>query len=224
MPIIKEAWEEGKDFEIEFWKKWVEEKGGQWGNDFEARLNPDAIIDPHIESFLKNVTGTPSILDVGAGPLTVLGKKLSDGRKVSITATDPLADQYNELFRNATISPLVKTEFAEVERLDEIFNENQFDLVHMRNALDHSYDPLGGVKQMLKVVKQKHVVLLEHSTNEAEKANYGAFHQWNICVQDEELIFWNKQTIINVTKELKAEAKVICWGNYDWTSAVVEKN
>ncbi|HEX7905859.1 MAG TPA: methyltransferase domain-containing protein [Chitinophagaceae bacterium] len=224
MQTLKQIWEEGKDFEVEFWKKWVDEKGGQWEGDFIARLNPNTFIDPHIEEFIKDIVGLPSILDVGAGPLTVLGKKMSDGRSVHITAVDPLAEKYNQLFHEALIRPLVITQYAEVEKLDMFFHMDQFDLVHMRNALDHSYDPLLGVRQMIATIKPKRVILLEHSTNEAEKAKYGAFHQWNICVEDDCLIFWNKSNRINVNKELENIAKVIAWGNDEWTSAVIEKN
>lgn len=221
---IKQIWEEGKDFEVGFWRQWVEEKGGQWSDDFSERLNPNSQIDTHIEGFIKDISGSPVILDVGAGPLTVLGKKMSDGRPVRIIAVDPLACEYKQLFLKSSIRPFVETQYAEVEKLDEVFSNNEFDLVHMRNALDHSYDPLEGVRQMIKVVLPKHVVLLEHSTNEAVKANYGAFHQWNICVEDNCLVFWNRSRHININKELEGIAKVIAWGNEEWTSAVIEKN
>lgn len=222
MQSIKVKWEDGKDFEVDFWAKWVETKGGEWSEDFKNRMNPDLLIEPHIENFLSGLNEI-NILDVGAGPLTVLGKKLSDGRTVTIVPVDPLADEYNDLFKKNNITPIVSTSVAEVEKLDEKFEDNTFDLVHMRNALDHSYDPLLGVKQMLKVVNKNRVVLLEHSTNEAEKAHYGAFHQWNICMKGNDLFFWNKESEINVTKELSGIAKVVAWGDDDWTSAVIEK-
>lgn len=223
MSHIKNIWEEGKRFEIDFWKIWIDEKGGHWSDDFKKRLDPELLIEEHVENFLRPIPGTPSVLDVGAGPLTVLGKKMRDGRTIRISAVDPLAAQYNEMFEKASIIPLVKTQYAEVETLDMFCSTNEFDLVHMRNALDHSYDPLLGIRQMVKAVKPGRVVLLEHSTNEAEKANYGAFHQWNICVNDNELILWNKDQYINVTHQLTGIAKVIAWGNSEWTSAVIEK-
>jgi hypothetical protein len=93
----------------------------------------------------------------------------------------------------------------------------------MRNALDHSYDPLAGIKQMIGVVKKGQVVILEHAANEAEKANYVGFHQWNICMENNEFILWNKSARINVSEELKQIAKFAVTGDSDWTMAIIEK-
>ena len=201
--LDKEQWKKGIDFEIEFWSSWFESKGLSWSQDYKNRLNKDLVLQSEFVDLLNCIKSVPSILDVGAGPLTALGKVMPDGTRVNLTAVDPLAKYYKSLLDQANLSPLVETKYAEVERLDEFFSENQFDLVHMCNALDHCYDPLRGLFQMLKVVKRKSNVYLKHSSNEAEKENYTGFHQWNISCANGKFIFWNKTITIDVQKEIQ---------------------
>jgi hypothetical protein len=78
----------------------------------------------------------------------------------------------------------------------------------MENALDHSYDPLRGIQQMLEVVKPGHYVLLLHKVNEAENQNYKAFHQWNFCAEEGRFIIWNRQTRLCVNEALGKTAEV----------------
>jgi SAM-dependent methyltransferase len=221
--ILKEKWNDGKDFETDFWSDWIKTKGSEWPEDYNNRMNPELPLSGSISKFLKDVPGTPHILDVGAGPLSCLGKVLPDGRKVKITPIDPLAKEYTTLFREANSEPLISTLYGEVEKIDMLYPADTFDLVHMRNALDHSYDPLTGIKQMLRAVKRARVVILDHFTNEAEKANYGAFHQWNICEENGDFILWNKSNKINVTKELKGIADVFTDGNDHVTNVILKK-
>ncbi len=55
------------------------------------------------------------ILDVGAGPLTVLGKRLT-GVQIDITAVDPLAGDYGTLLQRHGIAPPIRTQWCEGER------------------------------------------------------------------------------------------------------------
>jgi hypothetical protein len=81
------------------------------------------------------------ILDVGAGPLTVLGKKWP-GRDVRITAVDANAAEYDGLLAKHGIKPFCRTKFGYAEDLASVVPLSAFDLVHARNCIDHSKDPL----------------------------------------------------------------------------------
>jgi SAM-dependent methyltransferase len=208
-------WEAVKDDEVEWWQGWFVTKGRQWPWDYKPRLDPEEPLQDRIIRHLSTPPGgTVSILDVGAGPLTTLGKRW-EGRVVQITAVDPLADEYKHLLAEVNITPPVQTQFGEVERLTELFPRNHFDLVHMQNALDHSYDPLLGIQQMLEVVKPRGCVLLLHEVNEGYRTNYVGLHQWNFCAENGHFIVWNRNIRVSVNDALGDIAQITVDDNED---------
>jgi SAM-dependent methyltransferase len=140
------------------------------------------------------------ILDVGAGPLTVLGKRW-DGRRVQITAVDALADRYDEILRASEISPIVHTQLCDSENLLDHFQPDQFDFVHALNTLDHHYNPLRALAQMFSVVKSGKYIYFKHETEEAERARYTGLHQWNFSLNGGEVLLWNKHQRVNLAEE-----------------------
>src|SRR6185312_12382497 len=92
------------------------------------------------------------ILDVGCGPITNIGYVLP-GVDVQITAVDPLSGVYSKLLAGCDLTPPAPTQFATAEDLSAFFDAEAFDLVHCCNALDHSFDPLRGLRQMVHVTK-----------------------------------------------------------------------
>jgi len=206
------AWKAGVPSEIEWWEHWLAAAKSQteleYWKDYEERLNPEQPLQEFvIEHLDASPASTVSILDVGAGPLTILGKRW-DGHEVHITAVDPLADKYEPLVAELGTTPPVRTRTGEVERLTEYFPADCFDLVYMQNALDHSYDPLLGIRQMLRVVKPGCCVLLRHFVDEGEHGGYGGFHQWNLRAQNGRFVIWNRETHLCVNDILNDEAKI----------------
>jgi SAM-dependent methyltransferase len=197
------AWEASKAVEVDWWRKWLNTKGDAWPWEYEARLTPEQPLQDYVIRYLNAPPGaTVSILDVGAGPLTTLGK-IWEGRNVHITAVDPLAEAYRRLLDEVNITPPVRTQPGEVERLSELFPTEYFDLIHMQNALDHSLDPLLGIRQMLEVLKSGCFILLFHEVNEGVNHGYqGGFHHWNLCVEDGHFVIWNREARTSVNDAL----------------------
>ncbi len=212
----KTRWQEGLSNELEHWRNWLsggsEAFAGGGFNDYDWRTRPDSDLrnQPHLtrnlEPFAPEGT-TVRILDVGAGPLTCVGKEWP-GRTVEITPVDPLADQYNTLLAELNLTPLVATEDAEVEKLSEVFPADHFDLAYCQNALDHVYDPVLGARQMLEVVKPGHAAVLMLNVNEGERENYHGLHQWNFCREGDDLVVWNHDGRVSVNEELSGVADV----------------
>jgi hypothetical protein len=92
------------------------------------------------------------ILDVGSGPLTRLGKK-HPSKQLVITVTDLLAYEYDRLLAEFEIEPLVRTVYADAERLVDQFGHNAYNIVHGDNCIDHTVNPLQAIEQMLAVSK-----------------------------------------------------------------------
>jgi len=218
-------WRRGLDSELDFWRKFFATEGlGYEG--FERRLNPDVLLqDPTVIGQLDVLPpqGKPfRILDVGAGPLTNLGR-IYRGRRLNIIAVDCLADRYNDILEKFGIQPDVRTYQCESERLLDLIAPNSCDLVYSRNAIDHGYDPMLSIFNMLEVVKQNCSVVLKHGFNEAEQSDYEGLHQWNFASEQGRLIVWKQGVKWDVATELGGRAAVRSFVERDWLVSICEK-
>jgi SAM-dependent methyltransferase len=207
-------WRGRKRNEIDFWARWLTGAPGteQWADDREGRLNPETEIrDPVVRAELnRNPAEEISILDVGAGPLTWLGYRYP-GKKLKIVPVDPLADDYDELLREARLEPPVRTIRVAGETLLDHFQPRSFDIAYATNALDHSADPLTIISNMAKVVAPGGVVILRHKRNEGASARYSGLHQWNFDTADDRLILWNEAAEVDVGAALLGLAATSAW-------------
>jgi SAM-dependent methyltransferase len=201
-------WGNGIEYELAFWRDLFATSGGRWPQDFQARTDPDTEIDRYILKVVgADNIGTAKILDVGSGPISVLGKTHA-GQRLDITGCDPLADYYARIAAEFSVARAIPVVKAFAEDLSAYFEPDQFDLVHCQNALDHSMEPLRAVLQMLIVAKPGGAVLLRHQLNEAENENYSGFHQWNFDAEDGHFIMWNRQQRLNVNERVEPFADV----------------
>lgn len=166
------AWSRGIPHELAFWDDLIRSRGSRWPEDWRARIDPLSPLDPFVAGQARALAQPAiRILDVGAGPLTCLGYRLP-GVALEIVPTDPLAAAYAVLFARHGVTPPLPTRFAFAEDLLLSLPAEGFDLVHCRNALDHSYDPLRGIEQMLATTRIGGRVLLRHASDEAEREAY----------------------------------------------------
>ena len=157
-------------------------------------------------------------IDVGSGPFSrngIISKRLV----LKTEAVDPLAAVYNSLKDKYNLNNGIKIQTGFVELLDKEISANKYDIVHMSNALDHCFDPILGIYQLLRICKIGGMVLLRHNENEAERQNYTGLHQWNLSLdhQKNAFIIWNKNYRYNINKIFSKVADVITKEN------VVEK-
>jgi ubiquinone/menaquinone biosynthesis C-methylase UbiE len=123
---------------------------------------------------------------------------------------DPLADKYDDILHRKGIVPPTRTCYGEAEKLLEQFPEQSFDLVYSSNALDHSYDPLTAIRNMVFLCKPGGFVFLRHFENEAEKENFQGLHKWNFFERRGDMIIANRAVEISLAKELSGLASVSC--------------
>lgn len=192
-------WLEGIKPEIQFWDKLISTKGESINAKeiFELRMSPFTRFSLEDECESKIV----DFCDVGSGPFSNIGY-CTEQIQLNITAVDPLARAYHILKDKYNIISPIQPITGMVELLDCIFERNSFDIVHMSNSLDHCYDPLEGIYQMLNVCKMGGKIILRHNENEAEKEKYKGFHQWNIHLNEKNLIIWKDNYFIDVGKEI----------------------
>jgi len=219
--------EKGVSHELDFWTRWLTTKGLHWPDDYERRLDPDApLTEPLIVERLDELGDDVSVLDVGAGPLTILGKRYP-GKSLRITPVDPLAREYDRLLGEFGVEPPVRTGFCPGEQLLERFRPGEFDVAYARNSVDHSLDAPKVVRSMVELVRPGGYVLLRHVRREGERMRYSGFHQWNLDVEDGRLLLWNKVRRHDLTGELEPVASVEAYrhhdGEEDWVLAVIRK-
>jgi SAM-dependent methyltransferase len=202
----------GRQHELHFWESWLQHKGAAWPEDYARRAGPAPVIDdPLITDWLDDLERSDvRIIDVGAGPISKVGVRYP-GKKITLVPVDPLAAQYESLLRRYEMEPPARTIEADGERLLQHFPRASFDIAYAVNSLDHSYDPLLIVANMLEVVVPDGVVLLRHLRNEGEHRRYSGLHQWNFDVDEDDLVVWNHAFKRRLSQELSPEASVETW-------------
>ena len=174
--------------EVSFWRNWFSTTGLSWPEDYKERLDPKFPIQDHVATYLERVAANPvHLLDVGAGPLTKLGKT-HRWKKILITATDVLAAEYDKLLSDFGVEPLVRTIFGDAEDLVAQFGEDQFDIVHGQNCIDHTASPLRAIQQMLSVTRPGGFVVLYHAENEGKNESYKQLHKWDFTCESNHFV------------------------------------
>ncbi len=214
--------------EVAFWRGWLHARGGEWTREFEERVDPALPLHwEHAQAIGAPAGSTVEILDVGAGPLTSVGKVWA-GRTVKITAVDPLADEYDQLLKECGITPPVRTIRGDAMGLIDQFGRDRFDMVHGRNAIDHTPDAPGAIGQMLGVTRPGGCVYLSHARNEGEKQGYEGMHAWNFDGEDRghggvRFVAWNAARRVDVTELMRDKAEVVVKLLPGWINVVIRK-
>lgn len=149
---------------------------------------------PYLHRF---ITGDSArILDVGCGPFSTLGTHL-DGVSLEIVACDVLADKYRKIAQKKGIVPIIQIEKQDMECMT--YDDESFDIVHCRNALDHTNNPIDALGEMLRVCKPGGFVYLRHFENVGKNNDYSGSHHWNICLFDDDCKIWNDYKMFSLS-------------------------
>jgi SAM-dependent methyltransferase len=212
--------------EVAFWRRWLTTEGLNWPEDYAMRFDPDAPVQDHLARVIDRIPASSvDILDVGAGPVTVLGKT-HPSKRLSITATDVLAREYNRLLAEFGRTPLVETQFAASENLRESLGDGQFDIVHAQNTLDHSADPFAALEEMLALTKPGGFVVLLHEENEGHNELYHALHKWDFGCESGRFVIGGpgpNGPRRDVTELMADRAEVECSMHHDEVLVVMRK-
>ncbi|GEM_PF-3505572 len=181
--FMKITWNKSITSELIFWEQWMCTSGLQWKEGFQDRIDPHSSLQSPLCDYVPLCGKNAKILDVGAGPLTFINKNLPE-YPFQIFPVDALARYYDVLLRKYGIEPLVRTEYCHGEFLYKKFEANYFDIVYSRNALDHTYDPLRCIKNMILVTKKNGFVVIEVFENEGTVENWTGLHQWNFYTKN----------------------------------------
>jgi len=185
-----------------YWRRWLAAKGGKLSQLYRTQLDKSAPLSSFHRQFIDHLPQLKiKILDVGAGPLTGLGKT-HPSKEIEIVATDVLAEKYARLLRRYRVTPPVPTIYADAEHLTDEFAGESFDYVTANNSIDHCRDPLQALLEMLRVVKTGGYVSVRHRENEAKRTNYLGMHEWNFKLNGQRPVLWRGGEEIDIQKAL----------------------
>jgi SAM-dependent methyltransferase len=210
--LLGEDWREALPEELQFWERALSDPAKNWViSEFRERMDPDLELQPELKVIIDAPPGAVvRLLDVGAGPLTRLGKKW-DGRTLQLYPVDPLAEEYQTLLARLNIHPPILTQVGHGEKLTEQFEKDSFDLAYASNSLDHSYDPLLAIEQMFSVIKPGASVYLWHFAKVGLQEAYHGLHQWNFDIEHGKLLLSDgRGTCHELGKIFHGRAGVTC--------------
>lgn len=198
-----QMWLEGAREEVFYWERKLANRHFQPGGGKQKQADPEAQFSHEVLEQVRGPQGRGlEVLDVGCGPVTVLGYR-SDQFDIKLTIVDPLADEYRKMYDKYQFHPPVLPQKCRGEDLNQMFADQTFDIVFSNNALDHAEDPLRILKNMCELLKQGALLYVGVFENEAEKEAYDGLHQWNFTVDDGTLFLWNKQQRICLDEALQ---------------------
>jgi SAM-dependent methyltransferase len=220
--LLRSDWENSLPEEVQFWAKALSDPHANWSyEEFARRTDPELPLQDELRDLLHPHCGNVArILDVGAGPLTRVGK-VWKGKSLDIIATDPLAEEYDKILEKVGIKPLIRTIAVQGEKLTEHFAHATFDLAYASNSLDHAKDPLEIIRQMTLMVKPGSHIYLWHFVNSGIEERYTGLHQWNFYGASDDLFVDDGRKYNSVQKFLGPNYRVQSKCEHDFGCEVV---
>jgi SAM-dependent methyltransferase len=198
---VAQAWAAGIAPEVAFWREIL--LGGpavpaEYRAELVQRCSPDFAMAPVVAASIVTAPIAQAVcVDLAAGPVSSLGWH-SGGERPRVEAFDALADHYAPLIAEAGLGPPVATRQGEAEDLDRWFAPESVDLVHIRNGLDHCYDPARVIEAAVRVLKPGASLIIIGRLNEAEYNSYDGMHQWNVEFRGDRPVIWRHDTLIDI--------------------------
>jgi SAM-dependent methyltransferase len=198
-------WQANLHDEVAFWRRWLTDP--EFGPHRDYRMNSCRLLFADMVQLLPPNQAVYSILDVGSGPVSILGT-LIPGKHVNLFMVDSLADEYSQILDELNVRDAIRAIKVDGENLTTVFPRAFFDLVVCANALDHCYDPLVVIREMVAVCRPGGYVHLSHLDNEAEHERYTGLHQWNLTVDEGRFILWSREKRIDIWSEIAEIANI----------------
>ena len=198
-------WVNGIPYEIAFWEGIFSNKKRIESLFNYSRYNKEIELTNFDVNLFLSQKENPAVVDAGCGMSFCNGDKLN-GKQLNVCYIDPLAPFFNKIIEKKKID-LPKITFGFIEYLSA-FVPLKASLIIVQNALDHSINPLKGIIECIESLEIGGVLYLRHFRNEAETENYRGFHQYNISLENDDIIIRNKETKTNINSFIKAYTEI----------------
>lgn len=214
---LKDRWEKGKNNTLHFYRKKLPWKAKAFNSQLFELPNYFA---PMIGDKKK-----VKIAEIGAGMFCTIGS-LWKTVKVTVYPSDALSDEFNQILKDAGVTPLIPVVKENMENLS--YQDNFFDIVNCCNALDHTSDPIKAIKEMYRVCKPGGYICLRHFVNVGEHEQYSGLHMWNLNLEGEDdCVIWNKSERFLLSDHFQrfntVKKKEIDYGTDDMVVSILRK-
>jgi len=172
----------GIEYELNFWKEFVNTPRflEGWCTDVKTPELNDTVY-----RFIR--TKLPAkVLDCGSGVCSILTGTVP---KEDLTVCDLLGTEYLSIFNYAHYNVQCPQPIA----CEELPYRNEFDMVHISNALDHTANPIMAYDKMLEATKPGGYLIIQSFENEGLHENWQGLHQWNLALQGKNLKITSKR-------------------------------
>lgn len=170
----------GAEDELVFWRKFI--FSDQFKTWLENKPTPELL--PEVVNLIQQERGL--VLDVGSGVVSILHGTVPNK---NLTATDLLAKEYAGIFDHAAAGAVKPIAIA----AEELRYENEFSVVHMRNALDHSQNPGRVFSNLVRAARPGGLVIIGGFENEGSFLRKLGMHQWDISLN----VDWDRLTLVS---------------------------
>lgn len=159
----------GAKHELEFWRWFV--TTDRFLNGWVQPVVTNEL-QPLVIEAIRSIPGA-KVLDAGSGVVSILHGLVPDHK---LTATDPLSPEFQKFFDYAGhgIHPPLPIAAEDIDFLEK------FQIVHIRNAIDHTNDPAAAYAALWRAVAPGGLLIVHGFANEATFENRAGFHQWNM--------------------------------------------
>ena len=167
-------WSKNINEELDYWRGWLKEFPN-----FTVKNNVNDFINKiELNKCMKDLPEPIKVIDIGCGLIPALCYANLE-KKMNLVTVDVLAEEYIKILSDSGVKVPVLPIKGHVEELDKIFPAESFDFVYMQNSLDHCYDPIKGLKQLIRLAKPNCYIYLKHHVNVGEWTKYHGLHQWD---------------------------------------------
>ena len=164
--------------ELEFWTQFV--NSAQFLDGWVPAIKTPEL-SPFVADFILE-HNHDKVLDVGSGVVSILNGLIPSEQ---IIAVDPLGEEYKTIFdytKHGICEPIALSG-------EELNYQDEFDIVHMSNAIDHSQQPLIVYENLLRAVKPDGYLIIQGFEYEARYQKKIGLHQWDFFIDGNDLCF-----------------------------------
>jgi ubiquinone/menaquinone biosynthesis C-methylase UbiE len=180
---LKGKWEKGKNNTLRFYRAKLPWKA--------KAFNTNLFSLPDYFGQMIGDKKEVKIAELGSGMFCTIGS-LWKSAKINVYPSDALSDEFNQILKNANVTPLIPVLREDMENLS--YPNEFFDIVHCCNALDHTQNPLRAIQEMYRVTKPGGYIYLCHFVNVGECEGYQGLHMWNINITGaNDCAIWNRE-------------------------------
>lgn len=220
---INKARLEGEKLYLEQWRAWAEERRNRQDFTQYPLFSLGAPLADEVAEIARNIPANPIIiLDVLSPPITSVGTKM-DGRNIHVIPISPYADEFNFALQKAGIKPPVPVIKILPENLVKTFGAKSIDIVHCREALEYTKNPVVVLTEMLSVMKDSGAIFLSHQVNKASEENFNSLAQWNCVEKGGQFIIWNSWYKFNITRMFAGVYEVQAKSYIDFVEVIIKR-